>query len=433
MFIVTDAHKPKLNLRVQLRGPCVQRFCVPNPGFAFRVRPSEFGVLPSMFCLGGRNPAFAPPPFAFCILHSAFCILHFAFRISIPLSSRHSFSRRQDNVATVTGSSTRLAYLAWISVCLVWGTTYLAIRIALESIPPALVGGLRFTAAGVVLALVLWLRGERLPGREHWPGLALLGALMLGVGNGFVVWAEQWVPSGLAAVIIASSPFWMAAVEAVLPDGERFSPRMLAGMIVGFAGILVLVWPDLFVGGDFGRQFLFGVIAIQLAEIGWALGSSYSKRQARHENALAASAVQMIFGGVLMLMVATWRGEWVLLSFTPRTLAAEVYLVVFGSFAGYSAYIYALKHLPVSTVSLYAYVNPVIAVILGTLVLDEPFGLRIVVGAAIVFCGIAVVRTGGSRLQGPGLRAQASGLGRAPGLGGLRRKPGSPRALGPDS
>ena len=111
--------------------------------------------------------------------------------------------------------SVRLAYLAWLSVCVVWGTTYLAIRIALESIPPALVGGLRFTVAGLVLGAVLRLRGEQMPGPRQWPGLALLGVLMLGVGNGFVVWAEQWVPSGLAAVIIASSPFWMAAVEAV--------------------------------------------------------------------------------------------------------------------------------------------------------------------------------------------------------------------------
>ena len=285
------------------------------------------------------------------------------------------------------------AYAAWISVCVVWGTTYLAIRIALEGIPPALVAGLRFTVAGAVLALVLHLRGERLPSRNQWPALALLGALMLAVGNGLVVWAEQWVPSGIAAVVIASTPFWMAATEAVIPGGERFSSRTISGMIIGFAGILLLVWPDLTAGGEFGRQFAFGMIALQLAEIGWALGTSYAKRQARHENALAGSALQMLFGGLLMLIVATIAGEWDDLAITPRSLAAELYLIVFGSWAGYSAYIYALKHLPVSTVSLYAYVNPLIAVALGSLLLDEPLDARIGVASALVLAGIAVVRS----------------------------------------
>ena len=287
----------------------------------------------------------------------------------------------------------RAAYLAWISVCIVWGTTYLAIRIALETIPPALVGGLRVTAAGAVLAIVLRARGERLPRPAHWPALALLGALMIAVGNGLVVWAEQWVPSGIAAVVIASSPFWMATTEALIPGGERFSRRTLAGMTIGFSGILLLVWPDLTAGGAFGRQFAFGMIALQLAEIGWSLGTSYSKRQARHDNALAASALQMLFGGMLMLIVATIAGEWKDLAFTRRTIAAEIYLIVFGSFAGYSAYIYALKHLPVSTVSLYAYVNPLIAVVLGTLLLDEPLDARIGAASALVLIGIGVVRS----------------------------------------
>jgi drug/metabolite transporter (DMT)-like permease len=290
------------------------------------------------------------------------------------------------------GRPPRSAYLAWISVCIVWGTTYLAIRIALDTIPPALLGGIRFFIAGVVLWAFLWLRGERLPGPRQWPALALMGTLLLGMGNGLVVWAEQWVPSGIAAVIVATSPFWMAGIEAVLPDGERFSLRTLTGMSIGFVGIVLLVWPDLQVGGAFGRQFVIGVVAIQLAEAGWSLGSSYSKRHSRHENALAASALQMTFAGILMLGVGTALGEWSRLSFTPRTLAAEIYLIVFGSFAGFAAYIFALKHLPVSTVSLYAYVNPVIAVLLGAVVLDEPFGLRIVAASGLVLVGIAVVR-----------------------------------------
>jgi drug/metabolite transporter (DMT)-like permease len=296
----------------------------------------------------------------------------------------------------------RSAYAAWISVCVVWGTTYLAIRIALESIPPALVGGLRFTVAGLVLALVLRLQGHALPSRAQWPALALLGALMLAVGNGFVVWAEQWVPSGIAAVVIASSPFWMAGIEASIPGGERLTARTFAGMCVGFLGILLLVWPDLTAEGAWGRQFAYGIVALQLAQIGWSLGTSYAKRQAQQENAVAASALQMLFGGVLMLIVASFRGEWASLSLTPRTIAAEAYLIVFGSLVGYSAYIYALKHLPVTTVALYAYVNPVIAVLLGALVLDEALDARIAGASMLVLAGIAVVRSRGSeRWRGP--------------------------------
>jgi drug/metabolite transporter (DMT)-like permease len=293
------------------------------------------------------------------------------------------------------GDHNRTAYIAWVSVCLIWGTTYLAIRVALETIPPALVGAFRYLAAGAALALILRARGVRLPGPTHWNGLVLLGFLMIGLGNGGVIWAEQWVPSGIAAVVIATSPFWMTGVEAAL-GSERLSLQGLVGLVFGFLGILLLVWPELTAGGELGRQFAIGVIALQIAEIGWALGSSYSKRHAREENVLGASALQMLFGGLIMLAAALVRGEFATLTFTWRTAAAELYLIVFGSLVGYSAYVYALKHLPVSTVSLYAYVNPVIAVVLGTLLLGEPFGWRVVVGSAIVLAGIAVVRFRGS-------------------------------------
>jgi drug/metabolite transporter (DMT)-like permease len=289
----------------------------------------------------------------------------------------------------------RAAYLAWLAVCLVWGTTYLAIRVALETIPPALVGAFRYLAAGGVLALILRARGVRLPGPAHWKGLVLLGFLMIGLGNGGVIWAEQWVPSGIAAVVVATSPFWMTGMETAL-GAERLTIQGVAGLVLGFFGILMLVWPELTAGGELGRQFMVGVIALQIACLGWALGSSYSRRHAREENALGASALQMIFGGLIMLAAAIVRGEFATLTFTWRTLAAELYLIVFGSLVGYSAYVYALKHLPVSTVSLYAYVNPVIAVILGTLLLGEPFGWRVVAASAVVLAGIAVVRFRGT-------------------------------------
>src|SRR5688572_9335386 len=138
----------------------------------------------------------------------------------------------------------RLAYMIWVAVCLIWGTTYLGIRICLESIPPALMGGLRWTLAGSLLAVYVLARGESLPPPSRWGGILLLGFLLLGLGNGGVVFAEQWVPSGLAAVLVATAPFWMAAVEGSLRDGERLNLMSVVGLVVGFSGILVLVWPD---------------------------------------------------------------------------------------------------------------------------------------------------------------------------------------------
>src|SRR5687767_6106432 len=143
-----------------------------------------------------------------------------------------------------TAREKRLAYFAWVAVCIIWGTTYFGIRVCLESIPPALMGGLRWCIAGALLIAYLRLRGEPLPPPSRWGGITLMGFLLLGLGNGGVVFAEQWVPSGLAAVLVATAPFWMAAVEGSLRDGERLNLMSVVGLVVGFSGILVLVWPD---------------------------------------------------------------------------------------------------------------------------------------------------------------------------------------------
>jgi drug/metabolite transporter (DMT)-like permease len=284
----------------------------------------------------------------------------------------------------------RLAYAAWIAVCVLWGTTYLGIRIALETVPPMLMGGLRWPAAGAAILAVLRLRGDALPPPREWVSLAILGILLIGFGNGGVVWAEQTLPSGLTAVLVAMIPFWMVGVERLSGRAVPLTPVRLAGLVIGFSGIVLLVWPEIQFGE--GRGFLLGVAATQLACLGWALGSIYSRRRGAMENVLAAAAYQMLFGGLVMLAAGVVRGEWADLSFNARTTTAIIYLLVFGSVAGFSAYAYALKHLPVATVSLYAYVNPVIAMALGTLVLGEPLSPRLAFAGAIVLVGMAMVR-----------------------------------------
>ena len=282
------------------------------------------------------------------------------------------------------------AYLAWILVCVVWGTTYGAIRIALETTPPLLMAAVRWLLAGSVLILVLKARGETLPPRGQWKGLGILGILMLGFGNGAVVLAEQVVPSGLTAVLVAVSPFWMVGIGQLMPEAERLTRRHLVGLLIGFAGVVVLVWPEIRSGG--GVAFVAGVGATQLACAGWATGSNYARRQPAGQNVLRATAMQMLFGGLFLLAAAVIHGE----EFDPvvsgRSLGAIAYLVLAGSIVGFSAYAYALKHLPLSFVSLYAYVNPIIAVALGTLVLDEPITPRLVLASAVVLGGVVVVK-----------------------------------------
>jgi len=284
-----------------------------------------------------------------------------------------------------------LAYLSFVTVCLVWGTTYLGIRVALETVPVLLLAGLRWMAAGLLLCGILLAMGRRLPPRRMWGPLILLGFLMNIVGNGFVVYAQQYVASGLTAVLIATTPFWSALVERVLPNGDRFPKRALIGLAIGFTGIVVLVWPEMSRGGATGRTFIVGVLAIQLACIGWVIGTAYARRHELGVDLLPSAGLQMVFSGIMLLAAATIRGEWSDLSFTTRSLSAMVYLSVAGSLIAYSAYIYAIRHLPLSTVSLYAYINPIIAVALGTALLGEPLSPRIAIAAALVLTGTWIV------------------------------------------
>jgi drug/metabolite transporter (DMT)-like permease len=281
------------------------------------------------------------------------------------------------------------AYAAWVVLCLVWGTTYLAIRVAIESIPPLLMAGVRWVVAGSLLIAFFRIRGDSLPERREWLSLAARGALLIGVGNGAVVWSEQTLPSGLAAVLVAVNPFWMVGIDALVGDGKSPTLRQLVGLLVGFSGIVLLVSPNTRMVAASG--FWSGFIATQLACAAWSLGSTYARRRSQQDT-LPDVAFEMLFGGVLLLAGGAMLGERLGGVITSRSAGALVYLIVFGSLVAYSCYRYALRHLPVATLSLYVYANTVIAVLLGTLVLGEPFNLWMGTGAAVVLVGIGLVK-----------------------------------------
>jgi drug/metabolite transporter (DMT)-like permease len=287
----------------------------------------------------------------------------------------------------------RLAYSAWVAVCLIWGTTYLGIRVTLETMPPAPMAAFRWLIAAAILIVFLRARGEPLPPRPRWGGIGLMGFLLLFLGNGGVVYAEQWVSSGLAAVLVGTAPFWMAGVEAAIGGGEPLGRRTLLGLLIGFAGIVVLVWPQIGMGTADSRRFLLGVALLQIASLGWSLGSSYSRRFSRDDHVLGTTALQMLAGGVFLGILGLVQGEWAHVALNARTTTALLYLATIGAVGGFVAYTYALRHLPVSFVSLYAYINPVIAVALGVLFLGEPFSLRIALASALVLIGVGVVRS----------------------------------------
>ena len=285
------------------------------------------------------------------------------------------------------------AYGAWVAVCIFWGTTYLAIRVGLETMPPMVFAGTRFLLAGaLVLLFMLGWRGARLPLGREWLDLSVVGLMLLGVGTGLVVWAEQWVPSGPAALLVATSPFWVAGLERARRDGERSSPRAIIGMIVGFCGLALLVAPGLF-GASLDGHYILGMLALQVACASWSAGSVYAKHHQAHVAPMMAAGVQMLVAGFALTLIGTVTGEWSEVRFSARTLTAFLYLIVFGSIVAYGSYTYAIQKLPLSIVSTYSYINPVIAVLLGWIVLAEPLGWRVIGATSIILGGVALVKT----------------------------------------
>ena len=290
------------------------------------------------------------------------------------------------------GREKLLAYSAWAAVCFFWGTTYLAIRVGLETLPPALFSGVRFLTAGLILLTIMRARGARLPQGREWRALSVVGIMLLGIGNGIVVWSEQWIPSSFAALIVATSPFWLVGLDSFTAAGERLGWRLLSGLLLGCGGMLLLVAPKLF-GQAFEISYLWGVLALQFGGATWSAGSVYAKRRPVSVAPLMAAAAQMLAAGLFLLLLGTLRGEWPRFHFSGRSLAAFVYLLIFGSLVGYSAYTYIVQKLPLSLVAMHSYINPLIAVILGWFILSEPLNGRVALSAAIILSGVALVKS----------------------------------------
>jgi drug/metabolite transporter (DMT)-like permease len=286
-----------------------------------------------------------------------------------------------------------MVWAALATIYIVWGSTYLAIRVMVETMPPLLAAGLRFAVAGAIFWVAIRLAGgaERVRvTRRQVAGAGLVGLLLPFGGNGLVTVAEQDVPSGLAALIIGSVPLWVVLMRAA--HGDRAPRATLAGVLVGFAGLAVLVVP----GDRPGDAPLWGVLLLLAASVSWAAGSFYSGSIPQPRDALAATAWQMMLGGAAMLVVGVLAGELGDVhagEFSAGSIAAFAYLIFAGSLLAFTAYVWLLRNAPISTVATYAYVNPVIAIVLGALILSEEVTVATVVGAlAIVLSVASVVR-----------------------------------------
>jgi drug/metabolite transporter (DMT)-like permease len=279
-------------------------------------------------------------------------------------------------------------------VYLIWGATYLAIRFAIETMPPFLMAGARFLVAGVVLYVWMRVRGAARPTLAQWGSAAIVGALLLVFGNGGVVWAEQLVPSGIVALLIGTVPLWMALLDWLRPGGARPGLAVVIGLVFGFAGVALLIGPVDLAGG--GRVNLLGTAVVLVAAVSWASGSLYSRSGRLPASPLLGTAMEMLAGGALLLVAGAATGELPhvhLAAISVRSALGLGFLIVFGSLVAFSAYIWLLRTTTAAVVSTYAYVNPVVAVLLGWALAGEALTPRIGVAAAVIVAGVVVLTT----------------------------------------
>jgi drug/metabolite transporter (DMT)-like permease len=284
------------------------------------------------------------------------------------------------------------AIITWLNVCVIWGTTYLVIRIGVGHLPPMLFAGIRWVIAGVIFITLLKWRGKSLPKANEIVHLAIVGLALLGFANGLVVWAEQWIPSGLTALLLTTVPFFMVGLESLLTKGPRLNSTILTGLVMGLAGVCLIFGEDIKYLSD--PDNLIGVFALLGAVFFWSLGSLYSKYVKVDVHPLMGASVQMLIAGIFLSVIGISIGELPRLSFEINGLLSLAYLIVFGSFVGYASYIYALAKLPLSLVSTFAYINPVIALFLGWIILDEKLNFQIAIAAAVIIAGVVMVKKG---------------------------------------
>ncbi|TNF72768.1 MAG: drug/metabolite exporter YedA [Acidobacteria bacterium] len=280
---------------------------------------------------------------------------------------------------------------AFAAVYIIWGSTYLAIRFAIETLPPFLMAGVRFLIAGGLLYLWVRWRGTARPERRHWVGATVVGGLLLLGGNGGVVWAEQTVPSGLAALMVATVPLWMVLIDWWRPGGTQPARIVLLGVVIGLVGMVLLV--DLEETRS-GTVHGLGALVLILASLSWATGSLYSRRANLPRSPFLATAMEMVMGGALLTTAGLATGE--LGSFDParvsgRSVAAVIYLIVFGSIIAFTAYIWLLRVVAPAKAGTYAYVNPVVAVALGWALAGEEVTWRTVIAATIIILAVVLI------------------------------------------
>jgi drug/metabolite transporter (DMT)-like permease len=283
-------------------------------------------------------------------------------------------------------------FAAFAAIYIIWGSTYLAIFYAIETLPPFLMAASRFLVAGGLLFAWSAVRAPRWPNASEWKAAAIVGGLLLLGGNGAVVWAEQYVASGIVALLIAVTPAWMVLLHWLWHGSAKPGPRTVAGLALGFGGMALLVGPSALQGA--GTLHLGGALVVMAGSLSWAVGSIYSRRAPNPPGALYATGMQMLAGGALLLVAGVITGEpsrFDPAGVSARSVLALLYLVVFGAIVGYSAYVWLLRHVHPGRVSTYAYVNPVVAVLLGWAIAGEPFTPRTAVAAAVIIGGVALI------------------------------------------
>ncbi|HJW89982.1 MAG TPA: EamA family transporter [Anaerolineales bacterium] len=297
------------------------------------------------------------------------------------------------STASSAATSPAAIWAGLLAVYVVWGSTYLAIRFAVETMPPFLMAGVRFTLAGAVLYAWRRLSGDPRPTRVEWRSAAIVGGLLLLGGNGSVVWAEQRVASGIAALLVGSAPLWMVLMDALRPNGRRPSGWTLLGVLVGFLGIVLLVGPAQ-ITGLAGEVDSLGGAVLTLAAVLWAAGSLYNRGAQLPNSPLLGTGMEMLAGGIGLMLLGTLTGEWTRLDLggiAPRSLLGMGYLIVFGSWVGFAAYTWLLRVAPTMLVSTYAYVNPLVAIFIGNWLAQETLTPRVLLATAIIVSSVALI------------------------------------------